>query len=698
MPLFAELQGQHRRRVSEYIPWTWLREALEESSNEAPSSQDTLFSGTKELEDMRVIDVAQAKVVILPDDANYAALSYVWGADSGSQLQATVGNIRLLEQPGSLQDADLPRTILDSLRVCDESGLRYLWVDRLCILQDDVWAKKSIQLNQMAAIYAKAKLTLVAAAGDGANYGLPGVSRPRTVEQKALRLSDSFGLVYGTRSLETCLKESKWNQRGWTYQEHMASSALLFFTNDGLHFQQGYDYNRLTVSEGPAHNGLGSSHNDLSSLAMIETYSRRNLTFPTDVLRALAGSLSAVYGERISFGMPWDHFDSAVLWELDGLRNKDHKYSKRDSVGPHVFPSWSWTSVEGRVVFKSRYHHVYRLAYWGIPVPDTSKSPAAYRWSSIEVSTRHARHAGRSRLWRDDVEICALAALAWLHGCIRTEVPECIQVDCSSEDYIKRLENRWPDRQSSFWQDASRGYDLSEIFRDITPEPHDTTGRILVHAQRASFSLDWDYTENQNEKTDPNAISLLLRTSDHRIAGSITVDNDRAEQFRLTDQRRGDFVVLSISREWLSYVGISVIYGHIPKDSSATSPSKFYGCPCSTDEQQKASSSHVVECPEHPEFHSQISFHTRVIKKSEYSPDDVHLQALMKHFADLSYLDTKGKLLHDMMGIPQLNVMMIAPSRKGTAGEKVYERVGVGKIYLKRWVEARPVFETVKLE
>jgi hypothetical protein len=239
---------------------------------------------------------------------------------------------------------------------------------------------------------------------------------------------------------------------------------------------------------------------------------------------------------------------------------------------------------------------------------------------------------------------------------------------------------------------------LSDIFGDIPPEPHDTTGRILVHAQRASFSLDWDYTENQNERIDPNSTSLIIRTNDHRIAGSVTIDNDWAEQFRQTYQRRGDFIVLSISREWLSYVGNSVIYGHIPKDSTSISPSKFYGCSCSTDTQPNDLSSHIVECPENPDFHSQIPFHTRVIKRRENDPDDMHLQALMKHFAGLSYFDTNGKLLHDMMGVPQLNVMMITPSRKGDEGGNVYERVGIGKIYLRRWVEARPMFETVILE
>lgn len=215
IPLFAEKRGLLTRRVSEYVQWPWLRQALQEASETEPD-QHAIFSSLGELEDVRVIDVSQACVAQLPQDLPYAALSYVWGADSGNQLQATMSNIHNLEEPNSLKNADLPQTILDTFKVCEELDLRYLWVDRLCILQDDSWQRKSIQLNQMAKIYARAKLTVVAAAGDGASFGLPGVSRPRTVIQETLRLNDFFGLVYGTKNLESCLKESKWYQRGWT--------------------------------------------------------------------------------------------------------------------------------------------------------------------------------------------------------------------------------------------------------------------------------------------------------------------------------------------------------------------------------------------------------------------------------------------------------------------------------------------------
>jgi hypothetical protein len=64
--------------------------------------------------------------------------------------------------------------------------------------------------------------------------------------------------------------------------------------------------------------------------------------------------------------------------------------------------------------------------------------------------------------------------------------------------------------------------------------------------------------------------------------------------------------------------------------------------------------------------------------------------ALAKFFAQLSYFDIDGSLLHNWEEPPTLIVMPIAPSPLVGAGSAVYEKLGIGEIYLKRWVEASP--------
>jgi hypothetical protein len=64
-----------------------------------------------------------------------------------------------------------PTTIMDAIKLCKDIGHTYLWVDCLCIIQDEA-EEELVQIKSMDIIYSKASLTIVAAAGDDANSGL----------------------------------------------------------------------------------------------------------------------------------------------------------------------------------------------------------------------------------------------------------------------------------------------------------------------------------------------------------------------------------------------------------------------------------------------------------------------------------------------------------------------------------------------
>lgn len=117
------------------------------------------------------IDVKQMRVVSLPGNARYLALSYVWGRSPFIQL--TKSNTELLKRKGSLQEHRLPRTLEDAINLVSLLDERYLWVDALCIVQDDTVSKME-QIAQMDRIYLCAALTIVSAGGIDANSGLSG--------------------------------------------------------------------------------------------------------------------------------------------------------------------------------------------------------------------------------------------------------------------------------------------------------------------------------------------------------------------------------------------------------------------------------------------------------------------------------------------------------------------------------------------
>lgn len=110
------------------------------------------------------------------------ALSYVWG--SSPTVTLVKANKTSLLEPGSFRRLQLPRTIADSMRLVDQLGLQHLWVDALCIIQDDA-DDQSYQIRNMSTMYSSAFLTIVAASGEDANAGLPGLdSSTRLYEQQ----------------------------------------------------------------------------------------------------------------------------------------------------------------------------------------------------------------------------------------------------------------------------------------------------------------------------------------------------------------------------------------------------------------------------------------------------------------------------------------------------------------------------------
>lgn len=88
------------------------------------------------LELMRFVDVNKMCIVESREVVKYVALSYVWGATP--TLRLTTMNQHRMRFPGALKGLPLPNTIWDALYLTRACGEQYLWVDSLCIIQNDV--------------------------------------------------------------------------------------------------------------------------------------------------------------------------------------------------------------------------------------------------------------------------------------------------------------------------------------------------------------------------------------------------------------------------------------------------------------------------------------------------------------------------------------------------------------------------------
>lgn len=325
----------------------WIRE-----SRAAPNNGQNVRG--KHLPLMRLIDVNRLCVVPAPRDADYVALSYVWG--TGKQAKLTQDNIESLMQNGGLesQGIQLPRTISESMALCQRLGYRYLWVDALCIVQDSS-QDKLFQLNSMRDVYKNASLTFVAAAGSSADsgLGLGGRECSASVETTTTECDDIEA------SLKGIMDDSAWEARAWTFQEKALSRRLLIFTTEGpfyndgdrIYSERGFQTIRAetAVLERPGGLYTVEQGRQLETyLDAVQRYSTRQLSFQADFANAMKGITRAfgyaMDGSANGFlaGVPTCVFDQLFDWRVAA-----HEPGKRR----RGFESWSWQGWQQTPLF-----------------------------------------------------------------------------------------------------------------------------------------------------------------------------------------------------------------------------------------------------------------------------------------------------------------------------------------------------------
>jgi Heterokaryon incompatibility protein (HET) len=323
----------------------------------------------------RLIDVKAGCIVDSPVKPLYFILSYVWGP-SKNDLCATKSNIDDLKKPHSLNQKLLPQTILDAMNLVSDLGVKYLWVDRLCILQDDD-NDKSIQIPQMDIIYSLAELTIIAASGSSAHEGIAGLSTSRKVDQDICPISSKVALM--TIPLENKFPIYTYSSRGWTQQERILSRRVLMFTEGQAFWSCSCaDWTERFCLE-PSSLGFedspwevprvllgsyerGEFYRDFSReqySTLPRFYALKSFTNESDALDAIAGLLrriSRVTGDDFY----WGHnlccfFDQSLSW-----RKSKIELARRKAMAPirgvassyYVpFPSWSWLGWKAAIKF-----------------------------------------------------------------------------------------------------------------------------------------------------------------------------------------------------------------------------------------------------------------------------------------------------------------------------------------------------------
>jgi hypothetical protein len=307
-------------------------------------------------------------------DSAFVTLSYVWG-DTSPFTTTTTRNLKELQKPGAFaarsSAALLPNTIKNSIDLVPLLKERYLWIDALCIPQDDT-AVQLVELNRMAEIYASSVFTIIAGDGFDAHCGLAGiqsVTPPRLVEQEIVQFGPQNHLIAAIFSrAEDVLHLSAYRDRAWTFQESIFAKRRLIFHKGSVRWmcsESFWDEDLLPLEfhDSPRARSFSLLLQDqpypsfrMLSVA-VNNFNGRHLTYPEDALSAITGLLnvlSQTFERGFLFGMPEAFFDIALLWEpTPGMTQRKPKRPSTKLMALLQVPSWSWAAWTGKFIARA---------------------------------------------------------------------------------------------------------------------------------------------------------------------------------------------------------------------------------------------------------------------------------------------------------------------------------------------------------
>ncbi|KAK4220848.1 heterokaryon incompatibility protein-domain-containing protein [Podospora fimiseda] len=325
----------------------------------------------------RVIDVIQ--MTLVEKDAScceYAALSYVWGTPDQYRPDLLYLNRSTVDKFFELNSitGSVGQTIWDAMEVVRGLGMRYLWADRMCIIQDSD-QDKAKQIGLMDVIYGHATVTIAAATSVHLDSGLLGISTKRSVVQIAKQVTKS-PQVNVLVPVESNPDLSPWSTRAWTLQEKLLSRRILLFH----HGQVGYYCGTGTMHEDMSASDAGHNPEPIGWLSLrdnnlwssvkqqmygragpkllrapvfreyaglIEQYTPRRMTNPSDAIHAVSGMLKILItnqrGRQLLHGLPEEFFDQAFHWQPSAAAEGNVRLRLRPGG---TFPTWSWAAWE----------------------------------------------------------------------------------------------------------------------------------------------------------------------------------------------------------------------------------------------------------------------------------------------------------------------------------------------------------------
>ncbi|KAH7073827.1 heterokaryon incompatibility protein-domain-containing protein [Paraphoma chrysanthemicola] len=228
IPVAAQISGNTGSDQSFRVALQWLETCVKEHRMLCPILKQTKLP-------LRVIDVLvpgsnDVRLVETEGELGlYACLSHCWGEIQPLRT-TSMPKGTLMDYKQRIRWDDLPKTFQDAITVTRKVGVQYIWIDSLCIIQDDAkdW---QIQSALMAEIYQNAVVTIAGSASSGAYQGLFREADPVHIDRpfSGDPVPNILEKVRTRKALPHSAAELPLMKRGWVFQERLLSSRYLHF-------------------------------------------------------------------------------------------------------------------------------------------------------------------------------------------------------------------------------------------------------------------------------------------------------------------------------------------------------------------------------------------------------------------------------------------------------------------------------------
>ncbi|CAH0033252.1 unnamed protein product [Clonostachys rhizophaga] len=372
----------------------WIR--LCDSSHTTCVPKKQRFMPTRLLDTQTTLRLVESKGKY---SSRYVALSHCWGQlGEGQMFRAFHRNMNQLK--AGIDIETLPATFRDAVTITRGLGVQYLWIDSICIIQDDSsdWETES---HKMEDVFSCAYFTISASSSPSSLAGFLTPRTPRTSVHLSLEGSETVYVTNNIDDFDQDVEQSVLNSRGWVFQERALSRRTLYFTSGQVYWECGAGVYCETLASLKNSRAafLGDPHFPSVALKyhrggkqvliqdLYERYSRLSFTYPTDRAVAILGlqqRLGRAFRTKAAYGLLEAYVARGLLW----MRDQKHDLKKIVPAVGKPIPSWSWFSQEGSIRYM-------KLEFERVSWSDNVDFQSPFRTLSNEESSHLSRDGQR---------------------------------------------------------------------------------------------------------------------------------------------------------------------------------------------------------------------------------------------------------------------------------------------------------------